>query len=420
MKRNSNFFVFSLGLLGICTIIGCSSPVSDNNSNSNNSDDLFASPKTVIENLDTELTFTNSTRSARTVVSEIYEQKMPESAASRLSGELGTTQCILKMTKAEVAQAIGDLQFNTKFEPGNENPVVGRYVIDREPAIKISLSHFEVKHEDDSDTAYIYSRVIVAHPEEGDLPFDSVLKCTKNSKGTLDTELYMVGGGEKGYTKFTCTASEKKKTELHTSMDGSLKTWDDVSITTNGIEGYKYKNENFDGTSKSKDIKVSFYVSNNGYSLACYDENNKDGDGRHQTTFICKKETGSVIMQKYSESGNTEGPWRYNVNWIQGIDNWVIVDGEGNLAELKETESSATKYNIYKYHDSYYDKDLYTIAENDLGTLKCKVPSSILDQMKNTIDDFSYPTETPSTYITTENFTTELTSMLDEWCGTLN
>ena len=416
MKRKSNFLFFSLGLLGICTIIGCSSPVSDNNSNSNNSYDLFASPKTVIENLDTELTFTNSTRSARTVVSEIYEQINPASAASRLSGELSTTQCILKMTKAEVAQAIGDLQFNTKFEPGNENPVVGWYVIDTEPAIKISLSHFEVKHEDDSDTAYIYSRVIVAHPQAGDLQFDSVLKCTKNSKGTLDTELLMVGGGQKIYTKFTCTASEKKKTELINSEDGSLKNWDDISITTNGIKGYKYENENFDGTSKGMDRKGSFYVSNNGYSVTSYDEKlNDEGDGRKQTTLICEKETGSVIMQKYSDSGNTEGPWCYNVNWIEGIDNWVIVDGEGNLAELKEPESSTTKYNIHKY------EDIYTITEDDLGTtLKCKVPSSILDQMKNTIDVFSYPTETPLTYITTENFTTALTPMLDEWCGTLN
>ena len=419
MKRKSIFFVFGLSLLGIFRIIGCSSPVSDNNFNSNNSDDLFASPKTVIENLDTELTFTNSTRSARTVVSEIYEQEMPESAASRLSGELGTTQCILKMTKTEIAQAIGDLKFNTKFEPENENPVVGWYVIDKEPAIKISLSHFEVKHEDDSDTAYIYSRVIVTLHDASNVQFDSVLKCTKNSKGTLDTDLYMVGGDEKGYTKFTCTASEKKKTELHTSMDGSLKTWDDVSITTNGIEGYKYKNENFDGTSKSKDTKVSFYVSNNGYSVAFYDENQKEGDGRDQMTFICEKETGSVIMQKYSESGNTEGTWSYNVNWIQGIDNWVIVDDGGNSAELKEPESS-TKYNIYKAHDSFYDKDIYMIPESELGTLRCKVSSSILDQMKNTIDVFSYPTETPLTYITTENFTTALTSMLDEWCGTLN
>lgn len=413
MKRKSNFLFFSLSLLGICTIIGCSSPVSDNNSNSNNSDDLFASPKTVIENLDTELTFTNSTRSARTVVSEIYKQKNPESAASRLSGELSTTQCILKMTKAEVAQAIGDLKFNTKFEPGNENPVVGRYVIDKEPAIEISLSHFEAKHEDDSDTAYIYSRVIVAHPQAGNLQYDSVLKCTKNSKGTLDTELLMVGGGEKAYTKFTCTASEKKKTELHNSMDGSLKNWDDISITTNGIKGYKYSND--------EDRKGSFYVSNNGYSVTFYDEKlNDEGDGRGQTTLICENETGSVIMQKYLNSGSTEETWSYNVNWIQGIDNWVIVDGEGNSAELKETESSTTKYNIHKYHDSYYDKDIYTITENNLGTLECKVSSSILNQMKNTIDDFSYPTETPSTYITTENFTTALTSMLDEWCGTLN
>lgn len=420
MKRKSNFLFFSLSLLGICTIIGCSSPVSDNNSNSNNSDDLFASPKTVIENLDTELTFTNSTRSARTVVSEIYEQKNPESAASRLSGELSTTQCILKMTKAEIAQAIGDLQFNTKFEPGTENPVVGSYVIEKEPAINISLSHFEAKHEDDSDTAYIYSRVIVAHPQAGDLQFDSVLKCTKNSKGTLDTELLMVGGGEKAYTKFTCTASEKKKTELKNSMDGSLKTWHDISITTNGIEGYKYSNENFDGTSKSKDQKGSFYVSNNGYSVTFYDGNQKEDNGREQTTFICEKETGSVIMQKYSISGSTEETWSYNVNWIGGIDNWVIVDSEGNSAELKETESSATKYNIYKYHEPFYDQDIYMITESNLGTLRCKVSSSILDQMKNTIDDFSYPTETPLTYITTENFTTALTSMLNEWTETLN
>lgn len=415
MKRKSNFLFFSLSLLGICTIIGCSSPVSDNNSNSNNSDDLFASPKTVIENLDTELTFTNSTRSARTVVSEIYEQKNLESAASSLSGELSTTQCILKMTKAEVAQAIGDLKFNTKFEPGNENPVVGWYVIEKEPAIKISLSHFEVKHEDDSDTAYIYSRVIVAHPQAGNLQFDSVLKCTKNSKGTLDTELLMVGGGEKAYTKFTCTASEKKKIELHTSMDGSLKTWDDISITTNGTKGYKYRNENSDGT--SKDIKGSFYVSNNGYSVTFYDEKQKDGDGRQQTTFICEKETGSVIMQKYSDSDNTEGTWSYNVNWIEDIGSWVIVD-EGNSVELKENDSSTIKYTIYKARVD--NQDVYMIPESNLGTLKCKVPSSILNQMKNTIDDFSYPTEKPSIYITTENFTTALTSMLDEWCGTLN
>ncbi|MCR5217062.1 hypothetical protein [Treponema sp.] len=420
MKRKSNFLFFSLSLLGICTIIGCSSPDSDNNSNSNNSDDLFASPKTVIENLDTELTFTNSTRSARTVVSEIYNQKNPDSAASRLSGELSTTQCILKMTKAEIAQAIGDLKFNTKFEPGNENPVVGSYVVEKEPAISISLSHFEVKHEDDSDTAYIYSRVIVDHPQAGNLQFDSVLKCTKNSKGTLDTELLMVGGDEKAYTKFTCTASEKKKTELKTFMDGSLKTWDDISITTNGIKGYKYNNENFEGTSKSKDKKGSFYVSNNGYSVTFYDENLKESDGRGQTTFICEKETGSVIMQKYSISGSTEETWSYNVNWIEGIDNWVIVDSEGDSAELKETESSPIKYNINKYHESYYNQDIYMITENNLGTLECKVSSSILDQMKNAINDFSYPTETPLTYITTEDFSTALTSMLDEWCGTLN
>lgn len=419
MKRKSNFLFFSLSLLGICTIIGCSSPVSDNNSNSNNSEDLFASPKTVIENLDTELTFTNSTRSARTVVSEIYEQKNSESVASRLSGELSTTQCILKMTKAEIAQAIGDLKFNTKFEPGNENPVVGSYVVEKEPAISISLSYFEAKHEDDSDTAYIYSRVIVAHPQAGNLQFDSVLKCTKNSKGTLDTELLMVGGGEKAYTKFTCTASEKKKTELKNSMDGSLKTWDDISITTNEIKGYKYSNENFDGTSKSKDKKGSFYVSNNGYSVTFYNENQKEGDGREQTTFICEKETGSVIMQKYSNSGNTEETWCYNVNWIEGIDSWVIVDSEGNSAELKETDSSTTKYTIYKAK-SYDNQDIYMIPESNLGTLKCKVSSSILNQMKNTIDGFSYPTETPSTYITTENFTTALTSMLNKWSATLN
>lgn len=416
MKRKSNFLFFSLGLLGICTIIGCSSPVSDNNSNSNNSYDLFASPKTVIENLDTELTFTNSTRSARTVVSEIYEQKNSESVASGLSGELSTTQCILKMTKAEVAQAIGDLKFNTKFEPGNENPVVGSYVIEKEPATEISLSHFEVKHEDDSDTAYIYSRVIAAVPQAGNFQFDSVLKCTKNSKGTLDTELLMVGGGEKAYTKFTCTASEKKRTELHNSMDGSLKNWHDISITTNGTKGYKYRNENSDGT--SKDIKGSFYVSNNGYSVTFYDEKQKDGDGRQQTTFICEKETGSVIMQKYSDSDNTEGTWSYNVNWIEGIDNWVIVDGEGDSAELKEIESSTKKYTIYKARVD--NQDVYMIPESNLGTLKCEVPSSILNQMKNTIDDFSYPTETPSTYITPENFTTALTSMLDKWTETLN
>ncbi len=163
------------------------------------------------------------------------------------------------------------------------------------------------------------------------------------------------------------------------------------------------------------DRKGSFYVSNNGYSVTFYDEKlNDEGDGRGQTTLICEKETGSVIMQKYSESGNTEGTWSYNVNWIQGIDNWVIVDGEENSAKLKEPESSATEYNIYKY------QDIYTIPESNLGTLECKVSSSILDQMKNTIDGFSYPTETPSTYITTENFTTELTSMLNEWTGTLN
>ncbi|MCR5253171.1 MAG: hypothetical protein K6C98_05585 [Treponema sp.] len=144
--------------------IACANDSSDNSSSTV---DLFASPKTVIANLDTDLRVSSSTQSARTAikVKDIDVQNNSETVADRLAGEISVTQCILKMTKNEIAEAIGELNFNEKFEPGSENPVIGEYLIEKEPKMQVRLSHFEVKHVDGDEDAYIYSRVVVPHPQ---------------------------------------------------------------------------------------------------------------------------------------------------------------------------------------------------------------------------------------------------------------
>lgn len=388
--------------------IACANDSSDNSSSTV---DLFASPKTVIANLDTDLRVSSSTQSARTAikVKDIDVQNNTETVADRLAGEISVTQCILKMTKKEIAEAIGELKFNEKFEPGSENPVIGEYLIEKEPKMQVRLSHFEVKHVDGDEDAYIYSRVVVPHPQYGDLQFDSVLKCTKNVKGTLDTELFMVGGGENLYVKFTCTAGEKKKKELKTDINGAFKTWDDIFINSDGIEGYKYSNE------EGKDKKSSFYVDDSGYSAAVYDK--KRNDSREVTTMICEGSSGDVIVQKY-KGENSDEAWCYNLNWIDGISEWVIVENNDEY-KLKETEASTTEYKIFKCQidDNKYT---YLIRENDLDTLKCKISDAIITKMMNAVDNFNYPSDTPETYITTSIFTDSLSESLSEWISTLN
>lgn len=388
--------------------IACANDSSDNSSSTV---DLFASPRTVIANLDTDLSVSSSAQTARTAINvkDIDVQNNSETVADRLAGEISVTQCILKMTKNEIAEAIGELKFNEKFEPGSENPVIGEYLIEKEPKMQVRLSHFEVKHVDGDEDAYIYSRVVVPHPQYGALQFDSVLKCTKNAKGTLDTELFMVGGDENLYVKFTCTAGEKKKKELKTDTNGAFKTWDDIFINSDGIEGYKYSN------GEGKDKKASFYVDTSGYSAAVYDK--KRNDSREVTTMICEGSSGDVIVQKYKGENSNEA-WCYNLNWIDGISDWVIVENNGEH-KLKENESAAIEYKVFKcqFDDNKYT---YLISEDDLGILECKLSEIILTNIMNTVDAFNYPSETPETYITTSDFSEDLSQKLEDWLSTLN
>lgn len=391
-------------------LVACANNSSDDSSSTV---DLFASPKTVIENLDTDLSIESSSSRTAIPVSSIYEQKNSESTSKRLSGDVSTTQCILKMTKKEIAEAIGELKFNEKFTP--ESPVAGNYNIEN-GEVTVKLSAFEVTHEAGTNVAYIYSSVNVVIEGMGEPQFDSVLKCTTNTKGTLDTELFMTGGNENLYTKFTCSESQKIKKELKTSLAGDLKSWDDIKITKNEITGYKYRTD--------KDKESSFYVDQTGYVTTFYDE--ERGNDRGKTSFICQDSDGQVILQKYTDSNTEEATWCYNVNWIANISDYVIVTENSNYY-LKENENAEAKNLVFMFPEDENDesKNIYTISETNMSgtgmnTLTCKVNSSIITRMKEAESNFEYPAEDTSIYITPNNFTAELKTNLTEWLNSLS
>ncbi len=263
MKKFITFFtgLFCLSFL----LLAC-----DDSTDSTNSTNLFTTPQNVIENLDTELSFSSS-RSVLTTdagdsvtindnPADFYNDS--EYTYKILSGDVSTTQCILKMTKNEISEAIGNLNFNTLFS----QEITGTYTIDTSEGMTIKLQHFQMNHESDSNTAYIYSSVKVYYGSIYTGTYDSVLKCTENSIGTLDTTLYMTNKNSQSpqelydlYVKFNCESSKKTRKELDFKLDtsGNVKEtkWYDYTIDANGIFGYNYKNKPNEEI-KKKSIKL--------------------------------------------------------------------------------------------------------------------------------------------------------------------
>ena len=265
---------------------------------------LFASPKTVLENLDFENKVTGSSRNARVIsvsaadgaefsVSDADSPVQPEMIMTVLNGEQSVSYGILDIMKNTVAKR-SEFQ-SAKFDI----PVELSGCTASMPGTGISVDVQKVLVENKGSVAYVYSSGIA---NGGDYKF--ILRCTPNEVGTLDTELLMNGE----YTKITSTANQKVK-KSYTSPSN----WGEIDVfSDHHISGYK---QDSDGT------KTTFYAKNN-YSAVCW--NNASGK-----TYRYNTSTGKGICERNpaSPDGNS---WRYYLNWVNIPSDWSIEHSDGS------------------------------------------------------------------------------------------
>ena len=239
-------FLFSSITLISCANLGSSS------SSSSGSTDVFASPKAVLENLETEFSVSSGTRNARSAgavdsgstlavnSSNIVGTIESSTETRRLTGQVSLTTGILNLMKNNASKTDG-IAF------GATTSFSGREFFEK-AWMTVIVSSLRVDYSSSENAAYVYSKGTA-----GEWPYSFVLKCTKNAINTLDTELYMemaIPAGNQTYTttfysKFTSTSSQKVKFDYNLQMSDAGKLedyWAEVIITASGLSGYRYAN----------------------------------------------------------------------------------------------------------------------------------------------------------------------------------
>ncbi|WP_027728647.1 hypothetical protein [Treponema sp. C6A8] len=436
--------------------------------------DVFASPRAVINALDTNVKI-SSNQSARTAVPVNYTltidtnntvtvdssalTPVPTSTDGNydgftgagfyreqeytykiLSGEVSTTQCILKMTKGEIADAIGNLRFGQLFT----DEVIGTYQIENNVGMKILLKAFQVDYDSSENIAYIFSRVEVyamqidANHFQG--VYDSVLKCTKNSIDTLDTVLYMTnkntdeghkrGNNEHSYVRFDCSSSGKTKKELSvrnplqdSNMD--IIKWWDMKITSSGIKGYAYENK----PNEDKIEKKSIYINSNDYSSVYseYENTSEDNDNNKRLMFFDSE--GYFVKWKAIENGWTElhqDNFKYSLKFLRNLNGWkvekinnpcgsnYVLTKDGTETKYELRQGSGRAYDMMNNYTNYYYFDL-----EDLNGALTAFPCTLSDSYwLSGVDTYheSFPSS-PDSHITAEGTfgATSLKSKLSTW-----
>ena len=232
-------FLFSSITLISCANLGSSSP------SSSGSTDVFASPKAVLENLETEFSVSSGTRNARSAgavdsgstlavnSSNIVGTIESSTETRRLTGQVSLTTGILNLMKNNASKTDG-IAF------GATTSFSGREFFEK-AWMTVIVSSLRVDYSSSENAAYVYSKGTA-----GKWSYRFVLKCTKNAINTLDTELYMeMAGDQTFYSKFTSTSSQKVKFDYNLQMSDAGKLedyWAEVIITASGLSGYRYAN----------------------------------------------------------------------------------------------------------------------------------------------------------------------------------
>ena len=436
MKNRTCLFPILLISSILFTFAGCANGSDDPSDSGGSKTDIWANAKAAIDAIDVSYEVYDSTQSSRAALGEItnegesldvafydytstvrtgigIEQRSSYSN-NILSGKTDTTQCILNMIKREIRNGIDSISFNKTFKKGvNFTEIAPTYDIDGN-SMNVDLHTLYIVHESDSKQMYIYSKVEILVGTESNGYFYSVLKCTENTKGTLDTDLYMFGKASDvirnwDYTRFDCTSTQKIKTRFH--RDGKGYKWDSLTINSDGIKGYSYK----DRSSKSESENYCIYLK--GDYCAVYQKN------QHETNTSYEKfasgENGKIIKHLSIDNNGTIGSWTYNLNFISELQSGTsgykikLESGSGQEGVYKLYKNDEPGVQVWRVDYNYDGVDVYTyvLPEDNMTGFTCSAASSI-DPMVLVVENMTFK---EADYVNTASFDTSLPEKLSEW-----
>ena len=329
-------FLFSSITLISCANLGSSS------SSSSGSTDVFASPKAVLENLETEFSVSSGTRNARSAgavdpgstlavnSSNIVGTIESSTETRRLTGQVSLTTGILNLMKNNASKTDG-IAF------GATTSFSGREFFEK-AWMTVIVSSLRVDYSSSENAAYVYSKGTA-----GKWSYRFVLKCTKNAINTLDTELYMeMAGNQTFYSKFTSTSSQKVKFDYNLQMSDAGKLedyWAEVIITASGLSGYRYANphDNIE-VDNCKLSKMAFVVdtTTGGYCGVKFLWGSKDATGKDETASCDINDTNGYHLA--SDGGSST--WAYSLHCLNIPDSYVIARSSDEAYTLKASASA--------------------------------------------------------------------------------
>ncbi len=319
MKIRFHLFILSL-CAATLAFTACKNSV-----DSGSDPDLFDSPKSVLNAIDNDMSMASiGSRSARTItepdypiaVSDLSKTYESEVEYRRLTGDVSTTAAIIAILK-DIGESRADgLKFNTLYS--DESFFTATKFIEK-GNVDIVVKKLEMKSPNENGEVYVYSSGTAA-PTGIAYPYKFSLKLTKNSIGSLDSELYMVmtitttqGSMEiPNYYKLSCTTTEKVKHDYSITWENQY-YWVEVTVKADGISGYKYT-KGIGNTTADDDYRVGYVTDKNycaKYNMG-YDRTNTQ---RWSNIVISKLSTAETLAKK--DLNTAASPeWAYNVAWL--------------------------------------------------------------------------------------------------------
>ena len=338
--------------------------------------------------------------------------------ADGLSGKTGESQCMLGMCKKEVPDQISGLEFNKDFT----QEVTANYTI-YSTVKTIVLKKFRVNHADGSDEmtvfaiADLYDASDTARSNKNGT-YNAILKCKKNAFETLDTELYMIdeSGSQKFCAKFVRKSASEKTNTSWQSTPYDNNRWEEVSITKDGITGYKFAN------SQKRYINIK-----DGYSacLSLFPEIPGIQITTPYTVRVFDADGRSIKVDLLDNSGNQVSvpnlyPYYY-LNFVNEIAGYKIKKVSSNDNSLfgvyklvdADDQEVADVMRVSCYRFSNYSGYTYAITESEMKNkgLSCSVASQIKG-MAESVKDHELKDED---YISQSKFDSSLPTALAAW-----
>ena len=236
----------------------------------------------------------SSSRSAARVLSnsDDSDKNREEAAVSYMTGEDDISPVIQILESLSKSESL--TEFNNDLLPNHSLKVsVGGM------EFSVVVDKIKITSEADGSLFYIYGSCTCFVEDDESFPVLFLLKCTVNSFGTLDTDIYYPNESKEfAQTTWTTTGKHRTAYRLQLNDKGDKEDFYSITAASSGVEAYWKRVEN---QGSSKITLASNWTYTGAFELGMYDRNHKllfDKDGN----VLCKTKYSDVTEWIYGEN----------------------------------------------------------------------------------------------------------------------